>query len=156
VIIALYESTFTIPYHDDVPTPGRHCSSVSDSTLDTSLSDCVTTASSLGCQPSTDSSATSAGYIRWSGVRCRRSVYVELTAETFIYATLLTALLFLAVFSKHSSSQSTIQGFGEDALCKLTFYITLHYKETVSYCHSGCNKLSLCPHHIVSFIILHI
>jgi len=72
------------------------------------------------------------------------------------YATLLTALLFLAVFSKHSSSQSTIQGFGEDALCKLTFYITLHYKDTVSYCHSGCNKLSLCPHHIVSFIILHI
>ena len=32
--------------------------------------------------PSTDSSATSTGYIRWSGVRCRRSDDVQLTAET--------------------------------------------------------------------------
>jgi len=36
---------------------------VSDSTLDTSLRDCVMTASSFGCKPSTDSSATSTGYI---------------------------------------------------------------------------------------------
>ena len=34
-------------------------------------------------QPSADSSATSAGHTRWSGVRCRRSIDVELTAETF-------------------------------------------------------------------------
>ena len=27
--------------------------------------------------------STSTGHIWWSGVRCRRSVYVELTAETF-------------------------------------------------------------------------
>ena len=46
--------------------------------------DCVTTSCSFGCQPSTDSSAcTSTGYIRRSGVRCRRSVDVQLTAETF-------------------------------------------------------------------------
>ena len=47
------------------------------------LWDCVTTASSFGCQPSTDSSARSTGHIRWSGVRCRRSVDVQLTTETF-------------------------------------------------------------------------
>ena len=70
--------------HDDAPMPGRHCSTVSDSTLGISLWDCVATASSFGYQPPTDSSAcTSAGNIRWSDVRCRRSVDVELTAETF-------------------------------------------------------------------------
>jgi len=37
---------------------------------------------SLRRQPSADSSATSAGHTRWSGVRCRRSVDVELTTET--------------------------------------------------------------------------
>ena len=47
------------------------------------LCDCVTTAFSFGCQPSTDSSATSAGHMWWSGVRCRRSIDVQLTAETF-------------------------------------------------------------------------
>jgi len=40
------------------------------------------TASSLGCQPSTDSAATSADHIWWSGVCCRWSVDVELTAKT--------------------------------------------------------------------------
>jgi len=83
--------------HDDAPMPGRHCSAVSDSTLDTSLWDCVMAASSSGCQPSTDSSVTSTGCISWSGVRCRRSVDVQLTVETF-YATLLTVLLLVAVF----------------------------------------------------------
>ena len=72
--------------HDDVPMPGRHCSTVSDSTLDTSLWDCVMTACVFGCQPSTDSSATSTGYTVWSGVCCRRSVDMQLTAETFMQA----------------------------------------------------------------------
>jgi len=38
------------------------------------------------------------------------------------------AFLFLAVFSKTSFSQSIkrIRGFGDDALYKFTFYITLH------------------------------
>jgi len=59
--------------------------------------------------PSTDSSATAPGHIRWSSVRCRRSVDVKLAAETFTRnATLPTVLLFLAVYLKHSSSQSTI------------------------------------------------
>ena len=70
----------TLP--DDAQMPGWHCSAVSDSTLDTSRWDCITTASSFGCQPSTDSSATSKGHIRWSGVRCRRSVDVQLSAKT--------------------------------------------------------------------------
>jgi len=92
--------------HDDVPMPGQHCSTVSDTTLGTSLWDCVTTASSFECQPSTDSSATSAGShtvvgrslssVRRRGTHCRN-----------VYATLLTVLLFLAVFLKHFSSQST-------------------------------------------------
>jgi len=54
--------------HDDAPMPGRHCSTVSDSTLDTGLWDCVTTVSPFRCQPSTDSSVTSTGHIWWSGV----------------------------------------------------------------------------------------
>jgi len=59
-----------------------------DSTLDTSLWDCVMTVSLLGCQPSTDSSVTSTGYIRWSGVCCRRSVSVQLNCRN-VYVTLL-------------------------------------------------------------------
>jgi len=89
--------------HDDAPMPGRHCSTVSDSTLDTSLWDCVMTASLFGCQPSTDSSATSTGYIVWSGVRCRRSVHLELTAETFTRP-FQQCFCFLAVFLKRFSS----------------------------------------------------
>ena len=72
--------------HDDVLMPGRHCSTVHDSILDSSLWDCIMTASSLGCQPPTDSSATPMCYIWWSGVCCRQSVDVELTAETFTWA----------------------------------------------------------------------
>jgi len=41
------------------------------------------TASSFGCQLSTDSAATSADYIWRSGVCCRWSVDVELTAKKF-------------------------------------------------------------------------
>ena len=85
--------------HDDASMPGRHCCAVSDSALDTSLGDCVATASSLGCQPSTDSSVTSTGHIRWSGVRCRRSVDVQLTAVAF-------TRLFLQRFCCWPSSQN--------------------------------------------------
>jgi len=44
-----------------------------------------TTASSFGCQPSTDSSATSTGYIWWSDICCHRSFDVELPAEKFMW-----------------------------------------------------------------------
>ena len=48
------------------------------------LWDCVTTSSPFGCQQSTDIFATAASHVLWwSGVRCRRSVDVQLTAETF-------------------------------------------------------------------------
>ena len=61
---------------------GRHCSTVSGGTLVTSLWDRITTASSFGYQPSTDSAATSADHIWRSGICCRWSVDVELTAKT--------------------------------------------------------------------------
>jgi len=93
--------------HDTVTDRQMTLSTVSDSTPDTSLWDCVTTASSFGCQPSTDSSAcTSTGHIRRSGVRCRRSVDMELNSRS-VHANLPAVLLFLAVFSEHFSSQST-------------------------------------------------
>ena len=68
--------------YDDAPMPGRHCSTVSGGTLVTSLRDRITTASSFGCQPSTDSAATSADHIWRSGICCCWSVDVELTAKT--------------------------------------------------------------------------
>jgi len=55
---------------------------------------------------------------------CRRGTHCE-----NVYTTLPTALLFLAVFSKHSSSQSTDVCSALEALAKVsTFYITLHYR----------------------------
>ena len=56
--------------------------------------------------------------VRRRGTHCRN-----------VYATLLTVLLFLAVFSKHSSFQmQRIRGLGEDVLYKSTSYMTLHYR----------------------------
>jgi len=68
--------------YDDAPMPGRHCSTVSGGTLVTSLWDRITTASSFGCQPSTDSAATSADHICRSCICSRWSVDVELTDKT--------------------------------------------------------------------------
>jgi len=53
-----------------------------------------------------DSSVISTGHIRWSGVRCRRSVDVELTAETSSYSTsvfvpLLKTLLGVLMYTAH-------------------------------------------------------
>ena len=61
--------------------------------------------------------------IRLRGTHCRN-----------VYATLLTVFLFLAVFLKQFFLLlrvliQRVRGFGEDVLCKLTFYITLY----------GCN-----------------
>jgi len=85
--------------YNDAPMPGRHCSTVSDSTLYTSLRFCVMTVSLFGCQPSTDSFPILVGHIWWSGVCCRRSVDVELTAETFMRS-------FYQYFCFWSSSQN--------------------------------------------------
>ena len=111
--------------YDHAPMPGRHCSTVSGGTLVTSLWDHITTASSFGCQPSTDSAATSADHIWRSGVCCCWSVDVELTAETSTAIPLLV-LLSLAVFWKHSSSQSTSVSSALEALT-MTRYINLRF-----------------------------
>jgi len=84
----------------DVPMPGQHYSTVSGGTLVTSLWDRITTASSFGCQPSTDSAATSADHIMAvgrllslvcrCGTRCQNVSMIPLLV-----------LLLLAVFSKH-------------------------------------------------------
>ena len=66
--------------------------------------------------------------VRRRGTHCRN-----------VYSTLLTALLLLVVFSKHSSSQS-IRGFGDDALCKFLFYITLRYTEQGHADSKPCSK----------------
>ena len=68
--------------------------------------------------------------VRRRGTHCRN-----------VYSTLLTALLLLVVFSKHSSSQSII-GFGNDALCKFLFYITLRYTEQGHADSKPCSKKS--------------
>ena len=61
----------------------------------------------------------------WSGVHCHCAIHCWNR-----YATILTVLLFLAVFLKHFLSEywciQCIRGFGEDVLYKMTFYITLH------------------------------
>ena len=121
--------------------PGQHCSAVSDSTLDTSLWDCVTTASSLGCQPSTDSSATSAGHIRWSGIHCYRPVDVQLTAKTFMQP-------FLQHFCFWLSSQNIpllrVLMYAKNVLYKSTFYITWNYQQEMK---KGL-QWTVCVYHI--------
>ena len=74
-----------------------------------------------------DSSASSSGHIWWSGICCCRSIDVELTVGN-VYVTLPTALLFLAVFSKHSSSQSTNVCSTLEALVRMCYlnHVTLH------------------------------
>ena len=97
--------------------PGRHCSTVSGGTLVTSLWDRITTASSFGRQPSTDSAATSADHIWRSGVCCRLRDPSSSSAV-------------LPVFWKDSSSQSTCVSSALEALEMMHYRnprFTLHY-----------------------------
>ena len=84
------------------------------------LCDCVTTASLFGCQPSTDSSATSAGSHVVVG-RSLSPVNRRATHCRNVYATLLTVLLFLVVLSQHSSSQSTNVYSALEALARIHY-----------------------------------
>ena len=88
-------------------------------------------------QPSTDSSATSTGHIRCMVGRSLSPVRRRATQCRNVYATLLTVLLFLAVFSKQFSSRSILMYAAHWRLwrgCavayKLTRY-TLHYTMTI-------------------------
>ena len=66
----------------NVPFHSQYCSSVFVNELKMAMQlGRVMTASSFGCQPSTDTSATSTSHIWWSGVHCHRSVDMELTPK---------------------------------------------------------------------------
>ena len=70
------------------------------------------TASSFGCQPSTDSPATSTGHIWWLGVHCYQSVDMELAAKMltcYLCNNRLHLMLCTAVWPRKSISESTIQ-----------------------------------------------
>jgi len=79
-------------------------------------------------RPSAVRSATSADHTRWSGVRYRWHVYVELAAKTLRGRSSSFSTPVLTAFSKHSFSQGLMvypahRGCGDDALYKFTFYI---------------------------------